>query len=157
MITAWRIVQTRHLGSAFDGEGARKYPGRWNTQATAMIYTAGSLALAALEMLVHLESTDLLNLYSRIPVSFDKSLCLNFRKEDLPKSWSGHPAPFETKKIGTDWVHGNKSAVLRVPSAIIDSEFNFLLNPLHPDFKKIKIGKAEQFKFDSRIAKKMGS
>ena len=89
------------------------------------------------------------------PVIFDENLCVHFRKEDLPKYWSDDPAPFETKKIGSDWVYSNESAVLIVPSAIIESEFNFLLNPLHPDFKKIKTGKAERFKFDPRIVGKM--
>lgn len=157
MITAWRIVQTKYLSTAFDGEGARNYPGRWNTRGTPMIYTAGSLALAALEMLAHLESAELLSLYTQIPVTFAESLCLHVKKKDLPESWADDPAPVETRQIGTDWANGKKSAVLIVPSAIISAEFNFLVNPLHPDFRKIKTGRPEEFRFDSRIIKKMES
>jgi len=152
-ITAWRIVQTRHAHTAFTGEGASLYPGRWNQRGTRMVYTAGSLSLAALEMLVHLEAPALLDLYVSVPVTFDESICRRIDCAGLPPDWAFDPLPPSTQLIGTTWVQNGDSAVLAVPSAIVRMETNFLLNPAHPDFAHIQIGGASAFRFDPRLAK----
>lgn len=146
-------MQTRHLSSAFSGEGARDYPGRWNERGTPVIYTAGSLSLAAIEMLVHLGHADLLNMYMSIPVSFDDSICTQLALSKLPSDWADDPAPVSTRAVGAKWVSDGKSAVLAVPSAVVHVETIFMLNPRHPDFSRIKIGDAEEFHFDPRLLK----
>jgi len=152
-ITAWRILQARHLPCAFTGQGARDYPGRWNKRGTPVVYTAGSLSLAAMEMLAHLGSADVLNLYMSIPIRFDDSLCRQLAIADLPADWAADPAPASTRAVGEKWANDALSAILAVPSAIIQIETVFILNPVHPDFSKIAIGDASEFRFDPRLLK----
>lgn len=153
-ITAWRIVQAKHLASAFDGEGARQFPGRWNHRGTPMVYTAGALSLAALELLVNIDVEQLLGTYMSIPVTFEDDLCKHITPNQLPADWASHPIPSTTRDIGTAWAQSKASPVLAVPSAVVHIETNFLLNPLHPEFTKIRIGSAETFAYDSRLIKK---
>lgn len=151
MVTAWRIVQARHLPTAFTGEGARAYPGRWNERGIPVVYAAGSLSLAALEMLVHLGDAEILNLYMSVPVSFDESLCRQLARSDLPPDWAADPAPSSTRAVGAKWARKAESAVLAVPSAVVHVETVFILNPRHPDFSKVVIGEATEFHFDPRL------
>ena len=83
-ITSWRIVQAKHLNPAFDGEGARRFPGRWNHRGTPMIYTAGSLSLSAMEMLVNIEAEQVLNAYMSIPVTRASLKFLSAAPRPLP-------------------------------------------------------------------------
>jgi len=152
-ITAWRIVQARHLPGAFTGVGARDFPGRWNERGIPVVYMAGSLSLAAMEMLVHLGHADMLNLYLSIPVRFDESFCRRLASSDLPPDWAAYPVPASTRALGTQWATDGLSAVLAVPSAIVPIETVFVLNPRHPDFSKIAIGDAGEFRFDPRLLK----
>jgi RES domain-containing protein len=150
-ITAWRIVKRKFRKAAFTGEGARRYGGRWNSKGVAVVYVAQSQSLAALEMLAHLDSADLLRYYVAIPVSFDSKLVHDVDLASLPKNWKAYPASRNVRAIGDRWVSSGKSAVLRVPSVIVPSESNFLLNPSHPDYTKILIGKPLRFRFDPRL------
>jgi len=150
-ITAWRIVKQKQTRVAFTGEGARRYGGRWNSKGVSVLYVAQSQSLAALEMLVHLGSGELLNYYSAISVSFDEHLVLDVDSASLPKNWKAYPAPKRLQKIGDVWVSAAKSVVLRIPSVIVPSENNFLLNPAHPDFDKLAIGEPLRFRFDPRL------
>lgn len=151
-ITAWRIVKYQHIKTAFDGEGARKAGGRWNKIGIPMIYTASSLALAALETIVHLPKSDLLKkLFFHIPVKFENNLVISLNPADLTADWDCIPPSESTQMIGTDWSLKEKSVILKVPSTIIREEFNYLINPVHPDFKKLSFGSPNQFTFDPRI------
>ena len=140
-IRAWRIVQTRHATQAFDGEGARRFGGRWNLKGTRMVYTAESLSLASLEILVNIDSAVTLGRYVSIPIDFDEQLCKALAGRDLSGDWAGNPAPSSTQKIGTAWTSTRETVVLAVPSAVVHRERNFLLNPEHPDFSSVRIGK----------------
>ncbi len=148
MKRAWRIVKEKHVAAAFSGEGARLFGGRWNSEGTSVVYTSGSKALAALESLVHLNPPVIFK-YVAIPIEFDDALVE--KAAALPADWTEEPPPPATKDIGDLWVRGMRSAVLQLPSVIIPEEPNYLLNPAHPDFKKIGIGKPEPFTFDPRL------
>lgn len=150
MVRAWRLTKTRHLATAWDGEGARRNGGRWNSVGTAVVYTSGSLALALVETLVHLPA-GLLPAYTAIPIDFDETLVAAVRYEDLPPDWRAHPAPASTRAIGDRWVAGMRSALLRVPSVIVPTEFNYLLNPAHPDVGRVTTGAPMAFPFDPRL------
>ena len=150
-VVAWRIVKQRLARSAFDGEGARRYGGRWNSRGVAVVYLAQTQSLAALEILVHIDSPQLLERYVAIPVSIDPNLIELIEISSLPKNWAAYPPPKRIRAIGDDWVASASSAVLQVPSVIVPLENNFLLNPRHPDFPKLKIGKPVPFKFDPRL------
>lgn len=154
---AWRIFKPRHAASAFTGEGARLFGGRWNNKGTAVIYTAGSVSLAALEMLVQLQAAHLLEAYLLARVTFADSLVESLAPSLLPADWRADPAPASTMGFGDRWVAEARSAVLCVPSAIIESEYNYLLNPAHPAFRNVAIATAEPFGFDPRLVKTMSA
>src|SRR5437879_13046368 len=154
MVTAWRIVKRKHVKSAFSGDGARLFGGRWNNPGVPLIYTATSQSLAALEILVHLEAPELLDRYVILGVGVEESLIDDVDQSRLPKNWRANPAPPDAKALGDEWAAARVSAVLRVPSVIVPSEHNLLLNPLHRDFSRLKIAKSSTFRFDSRLLKR---
>jgi RES domain-containing protein len=151
MATGWRIVKSRHASTAFDGEGTRLYGGRWNSPGTKMVYTSSTISLAVLEVLVHLQEASLLSSYSLISAGFDDALVERLDHSMLPDGWRAYPAPSELQQIGDEWVRSQRSAVLEVPSVIVERESNYLLNPSHPDFSSIVIGEPEPFTFDERL------
>jgi RES domain-containing protein len=157
MPRGWRIAKASHAAAAFDGEGARLYGGRWNSPGTALVYTAESEALAALELLVHLRAPQLLAAYVSIPADFDEELVQSLAAASLPSGWRRYPAPSALQQIGDRWVLEARSVVLRVPSAVVPRESNFLLNPLHRDFARVALGRPVPFEFDARLRPRVGS
>ena len=153
MLLAWRIVKPARVADAFSGEGARLYGGRWNSAGTAMVYSAESKALAALEILVHVDAAELLDDFLCIPVRFDPRQVETLDFDSLPEDWRNPLAPPSTRRMGDAWVAQAVSAVLKVPSVLIPGECNYLLNPRHPAFGKLKIGAPEPFEFDPRLLK----
>ena len=153
IVAAWRLVKTRHLAGAFDGEGAREYGGRWNSPGVAAVYLAESLALAALEVLVHLHDAGPLPAYSAVPVHFDARLMKPVPRGDLPADWRASPPPAALHAIGDAWLRAGKSAVLAVPSAVVATERIFLLNPAHPGFRRVRIGRPQPFAMDERLVR----
>ena len=153
MIAAWRIVKQRHSANAFDGEGARLFGGRWNSPGVAVVYVASSRSLAALEMAVHLDRSTLLSSFVLIPCEFDDRFVTSVPRDTLPIDWRRDPPPPRLAEIGDAWVGAAATAVLQVPSAVIEAETNYLLNPAHPDFGRIRVGAPEKFEFDSRLIK----
>lgn len=152
-IVAWRIVHRRFAKIAFTGEGARHFGGRWNSPGRHVVYTAQSQSLAALEILVHLDSEKLLRHYLAIPVTIPPHLIERLSLSSLPENWRAYPAPRSVRAIGDAWLGRSSSPVLQVPSVVIPSEFNFLLNPAHPRFPKLRLGKPVPFLFDPRLTR----
>jgi len=152
-ITAWRIVKARHAANAFDGKGARLEGGRWNSPGTPVVYTSGSAALAALELLVHLGRGSILNAYVLIACTVEEALVSRLDQKRLPNNWRSYPAPPELQLIGDEWVKAGTSAVLEVPSAVIATDANYVLNPLHPDFRAIRTSGPQRFEYDPRLLK----
>lgn len=153
MPTAWRIVKRRHAGSAFDGEGARRYGGRWNSPGTSVVYTAESRALALLEILAGMGAVEPLTAYALISVTFDDSIVTAVDLTTLPKACTENPPYPSTQRIGDEWVRKNTSSILKVPSAIVPQEYNYILNPSHPGFEQIEIGKPQEIAIDSRLTR----
>ena len=118
-----------------------------------MVYVAGSAALATLEILVHVsEPDDLYRIpYVLIPMDFQPELVSE--PPALPRGWHKDPPPVEAAAIGDRWAESQASVMLKVPSAVIRSEFNYLVNPSHPRFEELVIGSPERFRFDSRLMK----
>ena len=150
-LTAWRIVKARYQGRAFDGEGARQNGGRWTSPGLPVVYVAESAALAALELLVHLGRGSALQAYVLIACSFPDAIVLRLDRARLPENWRSYPAPADLQLIGDEWLKRQTSAVLEVPSAIIESESNYLLNPRHPDFPSVVVSEPQPFRFDVRL------
>jgi RES domain-containing protein len=154
MIQAWRLVAAQWAASAFDGEGARLAGGRWNSRGIAMVYLASSLALATLELLVHIDYERALGSHMAIPVSFEDALVLKVADSDLGENWQAISQRSRTRAIGDAWATSHASVVIAVPSAVIPAEKNYLLNPKHPDFSKLTIGRPQPFRFDPRLYKR---
>lgn len=146
----WRLCRKPY--AAFDGEGARLYGGRWTPPGLAVVYTAASVALAMAEYLVHLEPREAPPDLVLVAADFPADLALtSIVAGDMPPRWRRYPAPEALGRMGSRWVEEGTTAVLRVPSAVVPQESNYLLNPRHPDFRRIKIGRPEAFSFDPRL------
>jgi RES domain-containing protein len=153
LIRVWRLTNRKRAGTAFSGEGARLYGGRWNRKGVLLVYTAGSQALALLEMLV--QDGPLRARYVVIPADIPDDLAMErVRPSDLPPDWTSPVQLDALREIGGRWVIRGKGAVLAVPSAVVPAETNYLLNPAHPEFRRIRIGKPDPFTTDLRLLKK---
>ncbi len=150
MLRVWRLVTARFAASAFSGEGARRYAGRWHRKGVPVVYTAGNLSLAMLEMLV--QDQPLRARYLAIPAEIPSGLDIERVDIDrLPADWRDPAALDALRTIGSDWAAGLRSPVLAVPSAVVPAETNYLLNPRHPDFGQIVIGEAQELVTDLRL------
>jgi len=152
MEEAWRITKAKHAASAFSGEGAATTGGRWNSRGWRVVYTSATQSLAALETLVHLNPPIQLKCVI-FRVEFSAKLVERIDSADLSQNWQVSPAPLSTRRIGNARLQSKRSAVLAVPSVLVPGELNYLLNPGHPDFRKIRIGKPVPFAFDPRLLK----
>ena len=150
MIEAWRIVKAESADDAFSGEGAMLHSGRWHSAGTRIIYTAQSIALATLEILVNMQRITV-PAYAVIPCRFPEALVEEIDLAKLPENWSEPIAPTALRRFGDDWARRRASAVLKVPSAVTLVEFNYLLNPEHRDFQSIDIGAPRPFSLDVRL------
>ncbi len=152
LLTVWRLVTARFAESAFTGEGARLYGGRWNRKGVPLVYTSCTQSLAMLELLV--QDDPLRARYVMIPATIPKGVMIErVAVETLPADWRELAAREQLQAIGTAWAKQISSAVLAVPSTVIPAETNYLLNPLHPAFAKIEIGQPQIFVTDLRLFK----
>lgn len=133
------------------GEGARLFGGRWNHKLTPCLYTSGSRSLALLEYSVNINNTLIPKDLYIVSIVIPRFKILELPIFSLPQDWNSSPASNSTKDIGTSILQSKKHCVIAVPSAIIPTEFNYLLNPLHRDFHKVKIQSINLFSFDKRI------
>ena len=150
-VVGWRIAKQKHAATAFSGEGARIFEGRWNSAGTRVVYCSENLALAALEILVHTKPVSMLGPFRAFRVVFDSSIMSRIPLNKLPKGWNLQPATAASKKIGDEWIKAGRSAVLALPSVLVPLESTYLLNPKHSDFTKIKITDSGSFVLDPRL------
>jgi RES domain-containing protein len=147
----YRLAKAKHVQD-LSGMGARIAGGRWNEKGTAVVYAAESRSLAAVEYLVHvpiaLKPRDLRMAVLEVPDSVPQS---RIAFTDLPPDWNAYPAPPELAEIGTRWVASRSGLLLFVPSSVVPGEFNVLIDPSHPDMKRVKVLDAEGFEFDPRL------
>ncbi|MDR0793235.1 MAG: RES family NAD+ phosphorylase [Chitinophagaceae bacterium] len=155
-MTVFRIEREKYLKYTLSGIGASMAKGfRWNSFNTKLIYTSESRALATLEISVHLDLSESLPVdryYVEIEIPNDIPI-LGIRPESLPEKWDAIPPATITQYIGDTFVYRNEAAILKVPSSIVPLEYNYLINPLHPDIHKIKVKKTVKMVFDSRFKK----
>jgi RES domain-containing protein len=146
----WRLFRRRFLSTAFTGAGGMYAASRWNHLEVPMVYTATSRALAALEFFVNLEPNeapdDLLMAEATVPDEFIEMLDL----KQLPRNWRNLDNE-RCRELGTAWTAGLRSLALKVPSVVVEGDWNVLLNPKHPAFAKVKIGSAKPFRFNERM------
>ena len=150
----YRISKSRFIRD-LTGEGPRLYGGRWNHKGTAVLYAATTRSLATLEYLVHVplpyEPLELSIATLVVPDDASQSTVL---AEELPTNWSSYPAPTALADIGTEWVRGGESLILRVPSAIVPQEHNIIINPAHSEMVGVTIEDVRAYAFDERLAQR---
>ena len=143
----WRVVPAGH--QAFDGEGTRRFGSRWVPKGLPAVYTSATLSLAALELFVHtdpdLAPAGLLAIWADIP---GELAVHEIALSNLPGTWREIPAPAELQKLGRLWIVEGKAVMLSVPSVVVPTERNYVINPAHAGFHRIQIGEANEFSFD---------
>ena len=148
----WRICRAKYADSPYSGYGAEKTGGRWNFKGVSVVYASENLSLAALELFVHVSPSripaDLMSFRGWLPDSIEVE---RIEASELPKDWRSYPAPPALAAIGTDWIRACSSLILAVPSAINPVENNLLINPAHPDRKRLRIDAGQPFQFDPRM------
>ncbi len=147
----YRITKSKFVRD-LSGEGAKLYGGRWNRKGIAVLYTSQQESLAALETLVHITASTAPSDLSLAVLSIPDSLKpRTVKMEDLPASWRNYPAPNKLAKIGTEWATSKLILMLTVPSALVKTEWNVLINPAHSDIEHVNILEVKEFRFDSRL------
>lgn len=146
----YRIVRERYAATPFDGEGAARSGGRWNPRGRRAVYLSATLSLAALEVLVHLQSG--------APGAFVAWRChvlrasiRRIRRRELPRDWNVEPVAVSTQRIGEGFLREGRWLGLLVPRAVIPTEFNLILNPTHPEAGTLRRGDPVPFAFDPRL------
>jgi RES domain-containing protein len=152
LIRVHRILRKKFSKSPFDGEGAFPFGGRWSSPGTRLAYGAEHLSLAMIEYFVHLDTDDppqdLVSVAAEVPDGIPK---VAITVKQLPANWRRSPAPPVLAAIGDSFARDGKSAILVVPSALVPAESNWLLNPRHPDFSKIRVLPSERLNYDPRF------
>lgn len=150
-MTVYRLAKKKYRND-LSGFGAEINGGRWNNIGARMVYTSSSRALACLEVAVHLKLNRAPKNYFIITLEMPDAIIKNFNENLLEgKNWNVYPPIEFTQNIGNNFIEENGHAVLRVPSAVVDEEFNYLLNPMHRDFNTIEIENIQPFRWDERI------
>jgi RES domain-containing protein len=146
----WRICREPY--AAFTGEGARRFGGRWNSRGVPMVYASTSLALAAIELFVHLEPgqapDDLVYLSALLP---EGEPARTLQPAGLPPAWWTDAASATTRDLGDAWIAARSSLALLAPSVPIRADWNVLVNPLHPRIGELQIDAPQPFIFDARM------
>lgn len=151
-LALWRLSPAYHADKALSGEGSYRRGGRWNPPGLRVVYCADSRSLAVVEVLANLRRPAFLHSQPWVLIKVSVSDDLIERPARVPETWRETPYSTGTQAFGAEWVQAQRSVALRVPSAVVPGEFNYLLNPAHPQFVKVKIGKPEPFSFDPRLA-----
>ena len=132
------------------GTGAALYGGRWNSKGIYILYTAATASLALLETIVH-TSTFPKQDFCMLEIDIPDNKVLELKEKQLPADWRKFPSPSALKKIGDTFCRNREYLVLKIPSVILPEEYNYLINPEHPDFKKIKVIKKNKIIIDERL------
>jgi RES domain-containing protein len=146
----YRISNCNYITN-LDGTGARLYGARWNSKGVAVVYLASSRALAVLEVLVHLQPLLTPSNFCLAEIEVPESSILNLDIKTLPVNWKDISPPAILKEIGNQFTREGKYLMMKVPSSVVPEEFNYILNPTHPDIGTVKIVKQHPFSFDNRL------
>lgn len=145
-------LSRKKYGMALSGKGAAKSGNRWNSKGTEMIYTADSRALAMAEVAVHLSLANLPADFMMMEIEIPDNIAIKvLEPAEIPVNWNSHPPNRSTQKIGDAFIDSGGFCVLKVPSAVVKGDFNYLHNPFHKYFEKIRIVEASDFPFDLRL------
>jgi RES domain-containing protein len=157
-VRLWRVCRGPYSAHPLDGRGGLYAAGRWHLKGTRIVYTSASLALAAWEFFVHVDPDLAPSDLCRIELDLPDDLAVEQLGESaLPPRWRNIPGPETLRRLGSDWVQRAGTPVLKVPSAVIPGESNYLVNPEHPEAVKIEVVGQSDFAFDPRALKRSDS
>ena len=148
----YRLANARRADD-LTGTGARLTGGRWNSIGTSVLYTATSRSLAALDVLVHSPVSFIPDHYQMLTIRVPDDSLLSVPLNELPDGWNGPIPPLALKAITEQWLLDSRFLLLKVPSAVVQGEYNFLINPVHSRMAEVAITTKELFRFDSRLGK----
>lgn len=151
----FRLSSSRYAED-LTGRGAELYGGRWNSIGTPVVYTASSRALAMAEVAVHLHIQKVPKDMMMVELYLSEDSITSLPFQELKNNWEMFPYSIQTQQIGDDFVRENRFLVLKVPSAVVNGDFNFLINPRHVELPIVKVVSLSPFRFDSRIFSKEG-
>jgi RES domain-containing protein len=146
-------LSRKKYAKSLNGKGAALFGNRWNSKGVEMIYTADSRALAMAEVAVHISIARLPKDYMMLEIEIPKSVSVCDLKKKPKKGWNENPPSSISQELGDDFIRDGTCCVIKVPSAVVKGDFNYLINPYHLDFKKIKIVSTASFPFDTRMFK----
>lgn len=148
----WRVCRRKHASDPLSGRGGLFASGRWHTRGRRIVYTSGSLSLAALELLVHADRAQLPADLVQIEIEIPDALGIRrVELDSLPRLWREYPAPAALQLLGDEWLSGLTTPALQVPSAVIPAEWNYLLNPEHPGAARATVVGTGEFAYDARL------
>ena len=153
MPTLWRVVKRAHAATAFDGKAAARFGGRWNSPGQRAIYASATKSLAVLEVLVHLDVGRPLPRFVAFGFDVDARLIETLAPGRLPRSWRTVEGVPLTQRFGDEWLAAGRTLALAVPSTIVPEESNYVVNPAHPAFAKLRIGTPTPFVLDPRLTR----
>lgn len=149
----YRIARTIHIND-LTGIGARLYGGWWSKRGIGAIYTSENRSLATVEYLVHTPISYAPEKLSIASIKIPDNIKLKkINISGLPANWRNDPAPEELAEIGTQWVLSNETLALRVPSAVVEHEFNIIINPLHQDMNRVRISNVKEYSLNNRLSR----
>ncbi len=152
MTEVYRIVRKPYAKRPLDGEGAFLYGGRWSSVGTRLAYSSERLSLAMLEYFIHIDMgdppADLVLVTAEVPGDVSRT---TVAPGQLPENWRRTPAPPALAALGDGFVREQRAAILVVPSALAPAEANWLINPMHPEFGKVRIRSIAPFEYDQRF------
>ena len=147
----YRLSREIH-GRNLSGIGAALQGGRWNSKGTEIIYTAANRSLAMAEVVVHISIGNLPAGFMMMTIDIpDHTSMQELNAGQLPPDWNQFPPLLETQRYGDQFISAGTTCVLKVPSAVTKGDFNYLINPVHPEFKSIRITGYDPFPFDRRL------
>jgi RES domain-containing protein len=146
----YRISRSKY-SQDLSGKGAELVGGRWNSKGRAMIYTGENIALCLAEVAVHMPLGIVPKDYELIHIEIPDDNVKELSKKEIPEDWRKFFTNQDTQRIGNQFLDEQNYLVLKVPSMVVQGQFNYLINPLHSKIKKVKIKKVEPFVFDARL------
>ena len=150
MIDVYRLSVDLYSND-LSGFGASIAGGRWNRPGFSVLYTAGSRSLATLEVLVHVPATFAPRSYQLLTIRVPEDSLLSVPLDQLPNGWNSLTPPDSIKDITESWVTDNRFLLLKVPSAVVSGDYNFLINPAHPRAVEVTITDKQSYLFDPRL------
>jgi RES domain-containing protein len=149
LMKVYRLTPKKYA-TDLSGMGAKLYGGRWNRVGISILYTSENLSLSVLENIVHISNPTFLPTFQAITIEIPDSF-REYSTDDFPNDWLNQDAFENLRKLTDNFVEKKEFLAMKVPSAIIDVEYNFLINPQHSLFKEVKIINQQEFSFDHRL------